>query len=1803
MSDLGRIMNCIEFLGGEVSSTPIQESPFYEHCLIACGRDMPNPTTSPTPSGGPGSSPGNGGGGEDWCNGDGDKPFGGSGDGTDEPEVQDGGVNAGGGIVDTGGGSSGTCRTATSLSHVLSNAGPRPETGDPAPDPRLWATQDAFDAVAASANIIRQEEKAGMFTAGSGGVIDGATGGLSFHVAMPPGRATDTRTMLQYNSLAAASSSVYGKRWKSNFDRVVNDIDASSADLITGADFTHHYTGLTGPTGTYDTPPTTTNRLDKGASWTETQLSGFKLHYDSGGTLDRLQNDSGYLWTITREPTTQRVSHVTDPLNLRTTFSYDGNGKLSSIEDCHGREMQFTVASDLLTSIVNPALCQTQFEYDGNDRIRTRIDPDGKRITFSYDASGRVTSVEFPDINPTTYTYQANNVTEFMDPRGCVTTLAYDTNRSLQHVVDPLGCRATYTWVNDKLESFQNPMGDVTTFAYTTGPGDVTLLKSVCKPLGGMTTLHHDSSGRVVSIEDPNSCRTTISWAGTTHQIDTVMNPLGQCTTYTRNSMGQITEREDAMGYVTSFVYDSSGLRTKQVLANGSTTTYTYNEYGRLETATNPLGYVTTQIRDEMNRLTVLINPLGQRTSYTYGTGCRLDAVENALGYRTSYVYDAANRLHAVVNPLNERTTYAYDEGGNRISVTNALGRISTSVYDETARKKATVNALGRITTHIYDVAGLYSSTVDALGNYSTTLYDPNGRVVANIDPLDRRTTFTYNARGQRTKVTNPLGESITFAYDGVGRRIQSFNPLGRLKQSIYDEDGRLIAQINPLGQRSTLSYDPAGWRTGRQNPLGNSDLTVYDEAGRVLRTVDPLGYLRTFTYDATGRLVSTIDPLGKRTTTVYDAAGQTTVEINPLGYRTTYTHNQAGRRYRMQDPAGFIWTFTHDKIGQLQSTTDPLGNRTTTVYDQIGQPFARDDALGNRWTTTYDKIRQIQAQINPLGERTTHAYDAAGQKFATINPLGQRTTFNYDAAGRQVSVQDANGHFITVIHDAAGQPSAAQSALGYLTTNTYDDAGRRTKLTDALGHVHTFVYDAAGQLTRQEDPLGRSHRYTYDVASQLREVNDGRGWLLTHTFDSAGREKNRYYRDHRRITFTYDAVGKRTEMRDWNGFHGYDYDARGNLTAVRRPPWQYPVTSTYDAAGRRIRVETVKSGNIITYAYDALGQVTQANGTTISYDAAGRRAALVHANGTHSTYTYDVAGRLSMLEHFDKNQGFIRRYQYAYDGVGNKLHEEEMTVSGAPTTVTYEYDNSYQLTVEHRLQGSSTLEITTHAYDAVGNRLTEHSTDPVTTQLTTFAYDVANQLLTQDISNTGTGSESRSYTYDGNGNIEWEYRDGVLKFKHWFDPENRMYHVNDQGFGQDYTYEYNADNQRIRAIDSQGTRRFFWDGANILVETKDTGGILRFYVTDGDRYGRLLYMKETNPPWYTSDVFHYYHFDALGSTRVLTAEDGSTQSDQYAYTAFGTYYSGSGSPTNNPFRWIGELGYYHDTDRGGHHVRARFYSPSLARFLGIDPAGFPDGPNRYLYVRNKSINAVDPSGSKLTRNQIVWNSRLAAALEPHRGYAYHNYFGFQRFIQRLIDDVTPHVTIDVSSTGPEAFATYWPFYDTIVVNNLRQLPGHTAVHESVHGLNDFYYQYFWDGITEASIREDEAMAHAAQALFKAPNTGKLRTFFDMINANNPRATCSALEAKWYDMWDPDWNPHTKTSIPEVLFDEDIKWETYWDYYLETPEFGKLTNADFLKLRNDYGVFISCSAALSHVQFTHPHCCFRCPENLPSAFE
>ena len=124
-----------------------------------------------------------------------------------------------------------------------------------------------------------------------------------------------------------------------------------------------------------------------------------------------------------------------------------------------------------------------------------------------------------------------------------------------------------------------------------------------------------------------------------------------------------------------------------------------------------------------------------------------------------------------------------------------------------------------------------------------------------------------------------------------------------------------------------------------------------------------------------------------------------------------------------------------------------------------------------------------------------------------------------------------------------------------------------------------------------------------------------------------------------------------------------------------------------------------------------------------------------------------------------------------------------------------------------------------------------------------------------------------------------------------------------------------------------------------------------------------------------TSDAAYCYHFNANGNTTALT---DATQNivNSYAYDPFGQVVDEQ-ETIPQPFKFVGQFGVMAES-YGLYYMRARYYDPSVGRFISEDPIGFAGGDvNFYAYVLNDPINAIDPSGLERVPFRTLPNGSL----------------------------------------------------------------------------------------------------------------------------------------------------------------------------------------------------------------------------------
>ena len=452
-------------------------------------------------------------------------------------------------------------------------------------------------------------------------------------------------------------------------------------------------------------------------------------------------------------------------------------------------------------------------------------------------------------------------------------------------------------------------------------------------------------------------------------------------------------------------------------------------------------------------------------------------------------------------------------------------------------------------------------------------------------------------------------------------------------------------------------------------------------------------------------------------------------------------------------------------------------------------------------------------------------------------------------------------------------------------------------------------------------------------------------------------------------IEFHYDVNGNRDWMKDPHGQTSYDWDRLHRLTKVTEPDSKW-IGYEYDWNNNRTKmtdhIEATSKDTV--YEYNTRGllwKLTDRNGGTPTeyiYNDDGSLHTMTYPNGVVATYTYDpYRGWLTHLIH-QSGATTIAEFTYAYNptywgknGTRTSMAELILKPGGGyiDSTVTYTYDGLYRLTGEARTGDYAYNKA--YAYDANGNR--ETMVDGSGT--TYYHYDYASKLKDFGESNAPQSALNTNIDYDGAGNTEtitppgenpmvttysWDWEDMLTKIK--------------EGTTTLAQFSYDGEGKRVSADFQPATTQFLYDGDKVVAELDGDGVAQAFYPTGPDgTISRLV----------PSADLMYYHGDGLASVKAMTGGTPVAVMDTYAYDAWGNrlVHLGSGE---QPYEYVGRLGYYthyQETDFDLLQLGARYYDPSLGRFVSADPIGYRAGMNLYVYVYDEPVLLVDPSGMK----------------------------------------------------------------------------------------------------------------------------------------------------------------------------------------------------------------------------------------------
>lgn len=1124
----------------------------------------------------------------------------------------------------------------------------------------------------------------------------------------------------------------------------------------------------------------------------------------------------------------------------------------------------------------------------------------------------------------------------------------------------------TATYLDNSTSTFNLPAPSESTFTMSSGPS------SLADAAGNQTTVDYGQSEQ-----------------GTGYRYNSVTTSTGeQWKCYVDGTGGKLTRMVAPDGAYADFTYapggqwgagriqyaatkDSQGMTLSEV-------TCTYETKGRLETYTKSDTQTVYTYADpdetHPNRSTLEVvvqsaHEVGgvrerfSRTIYNYGgptsdttTVTRkryLRSEDEPPGYDGSEDQVTIYVFSGGIETVNEQPTFVKTYVH---TVTDAAGQTTTYDYSGDLLNSVTDPA-GMTTDYSYNGARAVASITrhnDEYSCYSTeeTTYESYSSVRAKTH-RDVRGTYTYYQRNpDRPWLVDAIKLSDKELTDNQWKAeppvmgyeyttVKRYQYYTALDQEVTDGRARVdqlktetIPNVGTTGPDHDQVTDYKYYDSALGKICASPTMVTYKDASGASRST-------TTAYDIDGHVLSTTDANGKTIWYRYDPQGRQILTIYKWqggtvgGTPEVYTQNEYSCCY-------LLWS------------RDENGNKTYYDYDDAKR-------VKRTWT-------DVQARAWP-GVQIVN-----GEVVNGLSCPYSLVEYTYDSFGNQETVTTCSGL------DPSGSPN------NRVTRYTYDHINHVTKIDYPRDANHQngiiaseeFGYDYLGRLLwKKGGPENKYTLYRYDDWGRLCGVYYNYASLPENSPTTGGD-----------VTYVYAMTGHNddagstllAEMHDSSGTSSYTYDLQGRLRTYK-PPVGLGVNDyvwyDYNSAGQKTEIKITDGANApydVTYDYFANGWLRGVNygGSTIAsytYNPVGNRLLQINGNGTSTEYTYDNSDPRYFLGSITHKHGATTLATIGYpsrDDSGNPLAMIDWTGSW-----TYGYDANNCLTtavppnpVPDQPAGGP------YEYDWVGNRV-RPPRDPNSgspSSANAMVYNTADQLT------TWPGMHRYTYYPDGSLNEE-KNADGSQVMKSYTYTSDGL--LDEAGF--DYTSSavrrvlkntWDANKNRVEFEVGVKDGQTYTPQRGCLFVYDTTAGIPAVIQKDSVYYvrepGGELLARVDGPN------MSYYHFDQLGSTRLLTVYNPSADdrfggvSDRYDYDAYGALMAHQrlAGSVDQPYQYVGQLGYYTHCQESEFELvqlGVRFYDTRIGRFVRRDP--MRGATNPYFYVAGRVTRARDPLG------------------------------------------------------------------------------------------------------------------------------------------------------------------------------------------------------------------------------------------------
>lgn len=1448
-----------------------------------------------------------------------------------------------------------------------------------------------------------------------------------------PGRGQFINFIRTYNSRTPDINGRLGNGWSSNYDMYYyQDPVTKNVQIYLGgavaATFNTADNGATfsAPSGYTDTLKIVNEnfeyRTQAGVRYQFSTVVSQDMKMLSN-IIDTNGNTTALGYTLVRG--IQLLTSITDASNRQVVISYPPSDdpqwdKISRIQDFLDGQKPKVVryyydAENNLTMVKNNVAYEgagvdsiTNYTYDGVGHLITYTNPNGAILTNEYDGANRVVKqfetnprIDAPGTSRLVYSF---NYSQNPDPNvpgsaHCTTLTTYRDKNNFYisktcfnvgdlkiFEADGLGGFEKWTYDNNgQILTYQNKVGDITTYEYDAS-------RRLTKVIAPDTNTWHSET--TYTYENNNN--RVLTQTDTMWPLATPAQKTTRVFSYTVDqNNGDILTATDPLGKTITSTYDGYGNVSGQYTKSGHYTLYQYDFNHNYNDAQN------TEVKQADGSVLAINIATGHDI---YGN---LTNIEDGRGYSTGYYYDSHGNLRKEKNAKTDTKLYTYDGLDNRITATDERGVLTKYIYDNDLNSSLIkVERIGQnhtiVNARSYDYAGNLLTETDGNGNVTRIVYDDANRVYQKITPtntttyeyyldghvasevnsLGEKTTYTYDSRGHQTekrvyKDANTY-VSIKSSYDGFGRLIKTTDGNNNETSYTYDKNDHVLTVTDALNGVTTYRYDDDGNKVGERSPRAENDAQLRNQYGDSV----------TYFYDGLGHLIKQVNAVGKITSNFYDANGNLLKTVD--------------RQSLMGQDATHVTQYAYDKINLLTKQTFADNSHIDYTYDKVGNRLTKTDQENRTWVYGYDDFNRVATETDPANKVTKFDYDDNNNKTKVTYRDNTTVSFEYYPNNLVKKITDEQGNIEKFTYDAAGNKKTYVNKLNRTTGYSYDLLNRLETQTDAAGTVTTYTYDDNNnRLSVKVGAVKTS--YTYDALNRLKNTTYPTGKVAKTTYDENGNVATTVDAKNQTITYTYDALNRMlTKELPGNVVMGYSYDNWNNVLTTDGPTEK--IVATYDSLNRQKTAEhtivdlnkkynvntdyaldgqvlklTDGAGKAIDYGYNNRGELgTVTYGTTTlaayTYTNVGKPYTITYGNGVVATWGYDNLNRPTAVTLTDKQSARIFSQQYSYDPAGNRLAFSD----NGESTTTYKYDLLDQLVgVDYSTVNGLGTDDLVFGYDDNGNRTSANTPygnmsygyTALTNELKTINYNGARLAVATQFDNNGSLTKE---TYLRLGKADKTVTYG-------WDAQNRLASItytkqNRPGFlpnAPDNTmaFAYDDAGNRIQKTVNGESAYYINNGLSVLNEL-DSNGVVTKTIVMG--LGQVAQID-------AGDTIIYTHQDVLGSTMLRTDSTGTIVS-KYQYDPFGQLI-GKEAANDTNYLFTGQE---YDPESDLYYYNARYYNPSLGRFISRDPMlGSQNdtlGYNEYAYARNNPLKYVDPSGmvteqylAQLQYEQQLW--------------------------------------------------------------------------------------------------------------------------------------------------------------------------------------------------------------------------------------